>query len=348
MMDTLFTVDEIARLVGGRVEGEGSTPVHGVAPVDSAAAGELTFAADERWATRLANSKAAAAIVGVWPASAAMPLIRVSDVQAAMAILLSRLSPPTDFPPPGRHPSAVVAADAEIAPDAAIGPHVVIGARAKVGAGCILCSGVAVGSDVEIGEGSILDEGVVVKTDCKIGRRVRIGCNSVIGFEGFGYFTTGGVHHKIPHVGNVIVEDDVEFGACTCVDRAKFGSTRVGAGTKVDNLVQIAHNVQIGHGCILVGQCGVAGSAKLGDYVVLGGHAGIRDNISLGNGVQCAAFAAVAGNVADGEIVVGIPAGPAREKLRAIQAVDKLPELLKRVKKLEARLEALESPKDNQ
>lgn len=341
------TVNQIAQVVGGTVEGDGSVSVSALAPMDAAGPTDLTFAADERRAGRLSLSKAAAAIVAREPAAAPMPLIRVGDVQLAMIALLGHLSEPEDLPPVGRHASAVVAADAIVAPDAAIGPGVVIGSGAVIGAGCVLCANVSVGQAARIGEQSMLFEGVVVKARCVVGRRVRIGPNSVIGWDGFGYHFALGKHNKVPHAGNVVIADDVEIGACTCIDKAKFGSTFIGAGSKIDNLVQVGHNVQVGQGCILVGQCGIAGSTKMGNGVVIGGHAGVRDNITIGDGVQCAAYAAIAQDVPAGTTIAGIPATPAREQFRILQALTRLPELLKRVKELEARLSALESPKNH-
>lgn len=343
-----MTVQTVADWVGGTVEGDPSLVLDGIAPLESAGARELTFAADEKWAARLGVCKAAAVIVGKFPPSAPMTLIRVPDVQAAVAALLAKLASPQDRPPAGVHPTAIVAPDANVAPDAAIGPRVTIGARAKIGPRCVLGAGAYIGADVELGEDTVLDPGVVIRYGCVLGKGVQIGANTVIGYDGFGYYTAGGVHHKIPHVGNVVIEDDVEIGACSCVDRAKFGSTRIGAGTKIDNLVQVAHNVQIGRGCILASMVGVAGSAQLGDYCIVMGNAGIRDNIKLGNGVKCSAFAAVAADVPDGGVVAGIPAAPAREMFRIVQATAKLPETLKRIRDLEARLATLESSKHNQ
>ncbi len=334
-------------MVGGRIEGDGSVEIRAVASIESAGEADLTFAADAKHASRLADCKAAAAIVGSDAPKVPVTLIRVDNVQAAVAKLLGRLAVPEDVPPAGVHETAVIASDAEVAPDAAVGPGVVVGHGAKINPLVTLCANVFVGARAVIGRETLLAEGVVVKSDCIIGDRVRIGPNSVIGADGFGYYLADGVHHKIPHAGNVVIADDVEIGACSCVDRAKFGSTRVGAGTKIDNLVQVAHNVQIGRGCILAGQSGVAGSTRLGDYVVAGGHAGIRDNITLGDGAQCSAFAAVAADVADGEIVAGVPAGPVKEQFRIIKASAKVPGLLKRVKDLESRLDALESSEDH-
>jgi len=347
MADGNLTVREIAELVGGTVDGDGGRKLTRLAPMDEAGPDELTFATDARREARLAESRAGAAIVGVSAPQAPMPLIRVDNVQAAVARLLGHLAEPEDLPRKGVHPSAVVDPSATVSPLAAIGPNVVIGPRAKIGAGCTLCANVTIGADVTLGEDVLLWEGVVIRRDCHLGSRVRVGPNTVIGYDGFGYYQDDGVHRKIPHIGKVVIEDDVEIGACSCVDRAKFGETRIGKGTKIDNLVQVAHNVRVGRGCILAGQCGIAGSAKLGNHVIVMGHAGIRDNISLGDGVQCSAFAAVAQNVADGEIVAGVPARPAGLTLRIARAEEKLPELLKRVKSLETRLKKLESAKDN-
>lgn len=338
-----MTVREVAELVGGQVEGDGETIVDSLAPLDAAQGGQLTFALDERRMNKLGECRAAAAIVPKAASGLAMAQVVVGDVQAALSALLAALHPGEDLPPRGVHPSATVAADGVLGADVAVGPGVVIGAGASIGEGTALLANVVVGRRAKIGRHCVLAEGVVVRWGCVVGDRVRIGPNSVIGEDGFGYHTVGGVHRKIPHAGNVVIEDDVEIGACSCVDRAKFGSTRVGAGTKIDNLVQVAHNVQVGAGCILVAQCGIAGSARLGRYVVLGGSAGVRDNISMGDGAQCAAYSAVAGDVQAGEIVAGTPAGPARQRLRTLQVLDKLPDLIKQVRQIETRLQNLES-----
>lgn len=347
MRNLPLTIRQVAEIVGGAVEGDGAGMIHGLAAMEAATERDLTFAADERRAGQLAKSRAAAALVGRQPPAAPMPLIRVPDVQEALARLLGRLSEDEDLPARGVHPSACIAPDAQLGKDVAVGPNVVVGPRAVVGDGCVLCANVAVAARCRLGERCVLFEGVVVRPGSVLGKRVRIGPNSVIGWDGFGYYLKDGVHHKVPHAGNVVIEDDVEVGACACVDRAKFGSTLVGAGSKIDNLVQVAHNVRVGRGCILVGQCGIAGSARLGNYVVIGGHAGIRDHITLGDGVQCAAYAAVAQDVEAGQAVAGAPANPVREQMRIWQTMNKLPDLAKKVRELEARLGALESPKDH-
>jgi UDP-3-O-[3-hydroxymyristoyl] glucosamine N-acyltransferase len=346
MKPIAMTAGLVAEWVGGSVEGDAALGLAGLASVESAGPTDLTFAADAKWASRLAGSRAGAAIVGKDVARPGMTLIRVGDVAGAIVRLLAKLAEPEDLPPPGIHPSAAISPQAVVAADAAIGPHAVVEAGAKIGAGCVLCAGVYVGPEVEVGERSVLAPGVVVRSRCTIGRNVRVGPNSVIGYDGFGYHFAGGVHHKVPHVGTVVIEDDVELGACTCVDRAKFGVTRIGAGTKIDNLVQIAHNVQLGKGCLLAALAGVAGSTQVGDFVVMGGHVGIRDNIKIGKGVQISAYAALAGDVGDGEIVGGIPARPWKEQARVMMAGLKLPDLLKRFRELEERVRALEGGKE--
>lgn len=342
-----MTVREIAELVDGKVAGDESLSVVGVASLDDAGCEHITFAADARRARSLENSRAAAAIVGERLESSDKTLIRVSDVQQALAKLLGATAPPEDVPDEGVDPTAQVSPEAEVAADVRVGPGVVVRPGAAVGAGTVLCARAFVGAGARVGRDCHLAEGVVVGRDCEIGERVRIGPNSVIGWDGFGYNTIEGTHRRIPHNGNVVIEDDVDIGACTCVDRAKFGSTRIGAGTKIDNLVQIAHNVQIGRGCLLAGQVGLAGSCRLGDYVVLGGSAGVRDNVSLGDGVRCAAYSAIAADVPAGGRVAGVPAGPAKEQIRIITAQAKLPELIKRLSALESKVETLESSEDH-
>jgi len=337
----------VAEWIGATVEGDASATVTGLAPMDEAGPRQLTFAADPKRESRLGACKAGAVIVSRSAPAAAIPLLRVDDVPRAMAALLAALADPEDLPPVGVHASAVVDETAVLGDGVAIGPNVVVGPQARLGAGAVLCAGGCLGRGAVLGEQCVLREGVKVLAGCRLGARVRVGPNSVIGYDGFGYYFDAGTHHKIPHVGIVVVEDDVEIGACSCVDRAKFGETVVGAGTKVDNLVQIAHNVKIGPGCILVGQVGLAGSSTLGAYTVVGGGSGVRDNVHLGERVSVAAHSAVAGDVPDGQTVAGTPAMPASEAMRIIASWRKLPDLLRRVKELEAKVKALGGTEDN-
>ncbi|MHC4294542.1 MAG: UDP-3-O-(3-hydroxymyristoyl)glucosamine N-acyltransferase [Planctomycetota bacterium] len=349
MKEEQLTAAGIAEYLGGTVEGDPDVPIRSIAALDSAGPTELTFAADAKYIGRLSACKAAAALVAqdATVNSAPMTLIRVPNVQAALAKLLERLAPEADLPPVGVSESATIAPDAELGTDVRVGESVVVGSGVRVGAGAVLCTNVVVGRNVEIGAETVLWEGVIVSRDCKIGDRVIIGPNSVIGYEGFGYYFSDGVHHRIPHIGNVVIADDVEIGASVCIDRAKFGSTRIGSGTKIDNLVQVGHNVQVGRGCILAGFVGIGGSAKLDDYVTLLGHVGIRDNISIGRGVTCGAYTGVTNDVPPGKTMFGIPAISGIEKFRQISLTSKLPEFVKRIRELEKRLSALESSEDH-
>jgi len=342
-----LTLREIAEAVGGSVEGDASAVVSGVAAVDEAGASDLTFA-DAKHAAALANSSAGAAIVGAdGPDSAPMALIRVGDVEEALARLLGHLAPPEDLPPAGVDPSSSVDATARLGDHVAVGPRAVVSAGATVGDRSVLCAGAFVGREAAVGSDTVLAEGVVVRYGCRVGDRVRIGCNSVIGYDGFGYRAVGGVHEHIPHAGNVVIEDGVQIGACTCVDRAKFGSTVIGAGAIVDDLVMVAHNCRVGAGSVLVAQVGLAGSVKLGRYVVLAGKVGVADNITMGDGAQVGGFSAVHGDLEAGGRYLGVPAIPAKRALRAMQAFTRVPELIKRVRTLEKRLESIESSEDD-
>lgn len=349
MNDEPVTVRAVAEWVDGTVDGDGEVTVRGLAPLDSAVGDQLSFA-DGKHLAKLADTQAGAVLVPAEAdiSDASLPLIRVDNVERAVAAALGRWAPPEQRPPMGIAPSAVVDPTAKLGADVAIGPNVVVGAGAVIGNGVALCANATIGREVTIGEGTVVAEGAVINARCEIGRRVRIGPNSVVGSEGFGYYLAGGEHHRVPHAGKVVIADDVDLGACVCVDRAKFGATRIGRGTKVDNLVQIAHNVEIGEHCILVGQCGIAGSTTIGDYVVIGGSTGVRDNIAIGDKVVITAYSAVASDLPGDRAYGGIPARPLSIMRRYWMSQTKLPELLKRVKKLEAALDKLnESSADN-
>jgi len=347
MSEETLTVRDIAELLDAEVHGSDKGRITSVAALDQAGPEDLTFAVDKRHASGLVTSQAGAAIVNELPNDAPMPLLVVDNVERAVAKVLGALARDYISPPVGVDASARVSPQAQLADDVTVGPGATIGPGAEIACGVVIGANVCIAGEVTIGRGSILQHGAVVLDRCVIGCRVIIGPNSVIGADGFGYYTDRGVHYKIPHIGDVIIEDDVEIGACSCVDRAKFGSTVIGEGTKIDNLVQVAHNVQVGKGCFLCAQVGIAGSAKLGDYVAAGGHAGVRDNVTVGSQVQCSAFAAVASDVPDGSVVAGIPAHDAKRTFRELRALERLPELIKKVRAIETRLESLVQTEDN-
>jgi UDP-3-O-[3-hydroxymyristoyl] glucosamine N-acyltransferase len=342
-----LTVETIARRIGAAVVGEPSTEIRDLAALDEAGPGTLTFALDDKRARKLSDCAASAAVVPASVSSAPMVLVQVENVEKAWAQVLHMFAPAREPVASGIHSLALVSPEARVDDTASIGPNCVVGPRAKVAARSVLQAGVVLEHDVQVGQDCLLHSGVFVGHRCRLGNRVQVGPNSVIGHDGFGYYLEDAKHCKIEHIGNAVLEDDVELGACVCVDRAKFGSTRIGAGSKVDNLVQVAHNVQVGPGCILVGQCGIAGSTRLGSHVMVGGNAGIRDNIRIGDQAKLAACSAAAQDIPAGATYAGVPAGPAGEVFRVHMASQKLPDVLKRLKKLEARLRELESANDH-
>ncbi len=342
-----MTVQQLADRLGGAVVGDGSATVTGIAPLASAAATDVTFVADKRRAGELAASEAAAAIVDAELVAEGLPLIRVPEVNLAVIAVLAMAGEEEDLPAAGVHSSAVVASDAEIAPGAAVGPGAVVGSGATIGAGAMLCANVVVEAGAAVGAETVLLPGTVVVRGCRVGRGCRIGPAAVIGSSGFGYQFDGQEHRRYPHIGTVEIGDGVDIGACSCIDRGKFGATRIGDGSKIDNLVQVAHNVQLGRGCVLAALVGIAGSARLKDFVVLGGNVGIRDNITLGTGVRVGACSCVAQDVPDGATMMGYPAIDAGTWLRSVRQFAKLSEMNTRIRDLEKKVKALESTADD-
>jgi UDP-3-O-[3-hydroxymyristoyl] glucosamine N-acyltransferase len=334
-----FTTAEIAKHLEGEVLGDASAALTGFAPADSAKPGDLTFAENEDFFARAEQSAATAIIADKRFTSAKKILIRVANARVAFAKALVLFFPERTFTA-GIHPTAVVAPSAQIDSTAHIGPHCVIGERVRISARTVLQGGNFVGDDSKLGEEVNLFPNVTIYPRTEIGRRVRIHANTVIGSDGFGYVQDGGIHRKVPQIGNVVIGDDVEIGAGVTIDRGALGSTIIGKGTKIDNLVQIAHNVEIGERCIIVGQAGIAGSTKLGNYVVLAGQVGIAGHLKIGNQVIVAARAGVMNDIPDGEKWLGTPAQPDKEMKRQFIAIRHLPDLLKRVAELEKKVGA--------
>jgi UDP-3-O-[3-hydroxymyristoyl] glucosamine N-acyltransferase len=275
------------------------------------------------------------------PAELGKPVLPVDDADLAMATIAELFAPPIPRPACGVDPSATVAPTARLAERVALGPNVFVGEGAQIGAGTILHAGVFVGEHVSIGQDCELFPNVVVRERCRLGNRVIIHACSAIGSDGFGYRWDGQKHAKIPQIGSVEIEDDVEIGSCSCVDRAKFGVTRIGRGSKIDNLVQVAHNVRIGPHCIMAGQAGVAGSVTLGAGAVLGGQCAVRDHVSMGDRAALAACSGAMEDVPAAQVVSGLPAIPHRQFLREQAALRELPDLRLEVRKLRQELEDL-------
>jgi UDP-3-O-[3-hydroxymyristoyl] glucosamine N-acyltransferase len=332
-----LTTAEIAKVLAGEVLGDPNVALTGFATADAAKPGDLTFAENENFFTAAENSAATAIIAGKNFSSTKKIVIRVANPRIAFAKALAVFFPEPKFVP-DIHPSAVVAASAQIDPTAHVGPHCVVGERVKLGAKVVLQSGNSVGADSVLGDETNLFPNVTVYPRTQIGRRVRIHAGSVIGSDGFGYVLDGGFHRKVPQIGNVVIGDDVEIGANVTVDRGALGSTVIGKGTKIDNLVQVAHNVQIGEHCILIGQAGIAGSSKLGSYVILAGQAGVAGHLKIGSQAVIAAQSGVMNDIPDGEKWFGSPAQPDRELKRQVIALRQLPDLLKKISAWEKKL----------
>ena len=333
-----FSAAAIAKHLHGEVVGDPQTLLHSFAPTDHARLGDLTFAENDEFFARAEQSAATAIIVNGHPTSrAGKVLICVPNARIAFAQALALFFPEPPLPA-GIHPSAVVARTAQVDAGAYVGPNCVIGERVQIAGGVILHAGNYVGDDCRIGAACVMFPHATLYPRTTLGQRVRIHAGAVLGADGFGYVLDAGAHRKVPQVGSVIVGDDVEIGANATIDRGALGPTVIGKGTKIDNLVQIGHNVQIGEHCIVISQVGIAGSSKLGNYVILAGQAGLAGHLQIGNKVTVAAQAGVMHNIPDGQTWLGTPAQPDKQTKRQLIAVQHLPELLRRVRKLEKNL----------
>ncbi len=336
-MRRILTLGEIAAIVGGDLVGDPHLVIEGVSAFESAAEGDVTFAVTSRKARAAVRSRASAVIVPAGSDLAGKPGIVVENPRLAFARVLALFQPAPD-PPRGIDERAVVDGTADIGEGAGIGANAVVEACAVIGENAVLYPGVYVGREARVGGGTVIFPNAVVRERVIIGRNVVIHPGAVIGADGFGYVESDGTRHKIPQIGTVVIEDDVEIGANSCVDRATVGATIIGKGTKIDNLVQVGHNVKVGENCIIVALSGVGGSSELGDGTTLAGGVGIKDNIEIGPGSVVAARALVCANVPAGSVVSGTPARPHREQLAIEAALRKLPELVAKVRELEERL----------
>lgn len=328
---------QLAHLARAELVGSGEVEVSAVTDLAHAHAGALVMVTDPRDLAAAEASSAAALLVEGAITPSSKPFLRSKNVRASFARVLSAFLP-TDGRPGGIHPTALVAPDACIGPDVQLGPFVVVGAGAKIGPRTTVHAGTTIGTRVQIGADCLLHPHVTIYPNGVLGDRVIIHSGTVIGSDGFGYATEEGVHLKVPHLGRVVIEDDVEIGANVAVDRATLGETRIGRGTKIDNLVQVAHNVVIGEGSLVVSQVGISGSVTIGSGAVLAGQAGAVDHVRIGAGARVLARAGVTKDVPDGATVSGFPARDHREEVRAMASVRRIPDLAKRVAAIEAHL----------
>jgi UDP-3-O-[3-hydroxymyristoyl] glucosamine N-acyltransferase len=333
---------DIAARLGCRLEGDGEIEIHRVTGLEDAGPGDLTFFSNPKYGAALRRTHAGAVILGERAEAAPCAMLRSRQPYVDFARALELFADPWR-PPAGIHPLADVAPDATVAGDASIGPFVAIGPGARIGARTIIHPHVTIGPGAVVGDDCVVHARVSIRERVILGHRVIVQDGAVVGSDGYGFARTPeGTHYKIPQHGAVVVEDDVEIGANTAIDRPAVGETRIGAGTKIDNLVQIAHGVKIGRHVLLAGQVGIAGSATLGDHVVLAGQVGVAGHLTIGDGVIATAQTGIPNSVDAGAFVSGYPAIANRDWLKSSAVFRKLPELRRAVAELERRIAELE------
>jgi len=335
------TLEELSTLVGGKVEGDGSLVITGLANLEEAREGEISFLAELKSVTRLEKTRASAVIVPSSLPAFPKPIIRTANPYLAYAKIQAFFFYQTPIPK-GIDPRSYIGQGVKIGQDVSIYPWVYIGDGSQIGDRVVLYPGVYLGESVQVGEGTILYPNVVVMDRCIIGKRVIIHPGTIIGSDGFGFARDGFRYVKIPQVGIVQIDDDVEIGANCAVDRAAMGKTWVKRGVKTDNLVQIGHNVTVGEDTVLVAQVGIAGSTAVGNRVALGGQAGVAGHITIGDGVMVGAQSGVAQDVAPNQVISGTPAFSHREWLKAQVVFQKLPEMKRALAALEKKIKTLE------
>lgn len=335
---TVRKVKEIADYIGGELMGDGEIEISNIRDIKEAGEGDVAFILHPRFAGLMNSTKASCIIAPREVEKASCALIRAKNPSLAFTQVVDFLEVGKIPHPAGIHKTAVIGEKVKLGENVALGANCVIEPEVEIGNNTVIYPLAFIGRGSKVGDDTIIYSNVSVRERVIIGSRVIIHAGTVIGSDGFGFDSSTGRHVKIPQIGDVIIEDDVEIGACVTIDRAKFAHTLIGKGTKIDNLVQIAHNVQIGENCIVVAQCGVSGSSELGKYVIMGGQVGIVDHIKVGDQVMIGAQAGVTKDVPPGTIMLGSPARPIRKQKKIFALIDMLPELYDRIKKLEKTL----------
>jgi UDP-3-O-[3-hydroxymyristoyl] glucosamine N-acyltransferase len=341
-----FTISKIAELLVAEVAGAGCDEICGVNSLGEACSGDITFVSKAKMRAKALESKASAVITtSLIEGFDGFQLI-VKNVDTALITVLNLFAAEVKAEP-GVHSRAVVDESAEIGDNVSVGPCAVIGRNVTIGDGSVIASGASIGDNVVIGKNCRIDSSVVIYRNCVIGNNCVIQANTTIGACGFGYSFIDGQHQLVPHNGGVIIEDCVDIGANTTIDRAKFGNTKIGAGTKIDNFVMVAHNVIIGRCCLLAGRSAIAGSSVLGDGAVLAGDGGVSDNCNLGDGVIVTTRATAMKDIPAGMTVSGTPGRAMKDHVRQLAHVQRLPKMAKQIKELVKRVQDLEASKNN-
>lgn len=341
-----FSANHIAKIIDAEVIGNSNTELIGINSLDSADNGYISFVDKDKYLSKISSSCASAIIINKKIDAADKVLFVVKNVNKALISVLNMFA---DLPAveSGIHKSAVIEEGADVDKSASIGAFCHIQTGAKIGKNCFIDSLVKIGHNCVIGDGTRIYSNVSIYHNCKIGKNCLIQSGAVIGSIGYGYALFENQHNLIPHIGGVIIEDCVDIGANSCIDRAKFGNTIVGAGTKIDNLVQIAHNVIIGKCCLIVSGVGIGGSAKLGNGVVLAGHVGVVEHTQIGNGTMAAAQSIVTEDIKPGMKIMGNPAIEMTRRLRQVAVIQKLPDMARELKELKKKVEKIETAKNN-
>jgi UDP-3-O-[3-hydroxymyristoyl] glucosamine N-acyltransferase len=340
------TVGHLAQLVGGEVVGDSDIPITAARPLGDARPGDITFVEDDKHASGLHDCRASAVVVSVSVPANGLVLIRVTDALNAFITIVRHLHGRAEPPVHGIDRLAHVHSSATIGPDASVYPFAVVGEGTVIGARCRIHSGVVVGRFCRLGDDVTLYPNAVLYDGTVLGHRVIIHANAVLGADGFGYRLQNGRHVKVPQLGCVEIGDDAEVGACTTIDRGTFGATRVGEGTKIDNLVQVGHNCRIGRHNLLVSQMGIAGSSSTGDYVVAAGQVGIVDHVHIGDRVRIGGQAGVTKDVPAGQQILGSPATLERDQKRILMSLEKLPEMRRDLRRIKQHLKMDDEPSD--
>jgi len=337
-----LTVDEIAAWIGATVEGDGSLEISGLAKIEEAHKGHLTFIANPKYTKYIDQTDASAVLVDMDFPQSSKTLLRTDNPYFSFLQIAQRIYLTTPNIPKGVHKTAIIGKNAQLGDEVAIGAYVVIGDDCRIGDGTTICPGTMIGDRVIIGSNCLLYSNVSIREECRVGNRCILHMGAVIGSDGFGYAFEQGKYHKLPQMGIVVLEDEVEIGANTTIDRATMGETKISRGTKLDNLIQIAHNVEIDENTACAAQTGISGSTKIGKYVMIGGQAGLVGHITVGDQAKIGAQAGVTKSVPEDTFVSGYPARPFRREMREIASLAKLPDLLKRVKQLEKKVAELQ------
>jgi UDP-3-O-[3-hydroxymyristoyl] glucosamine N-acyltransferase len=335
---------EIASYLQAELVGDPSIEITGIAGIEEAKAGDLTFLANPRYKAFLEKTQASGVIVGKEVEKAKVPLIRHKNPYFAFSQAMNLFFETQKEYPESIHSTAVLGKNVKLAKKIHLGPYVVVEDNVELKENVTVLAGSFIGANTIVGENCLIYPHSTIRENVEIGKNVIIHSGAVIGSDGFGYAKEKGIHHKIPQIGKVIIEDDVEIGANVTIDRATLGATRIGKGTKIDNLVQIGHNVVIGENCIIVAQVGISGSTRIGNNVVIGGQVGIGGHIKIGNNVMIGGQSGVTKDVPENSIVFGYPAREIKKTKKIEACLSRLPEYIKRLKEVEEKLKEREVP----